>query len=102
VSAEGIFGSEVIEFWPDMVRHHKRKQAEKLARQAGQGDAGSAPKAPRRMFRNSSRPKWLTKSRLAIETRISIGLFQRSGPLRQTHCREDLGEKTPQAAQLAC
>ena len=46
VSAEGIFGSEVIEFWPDMVRHHKRKQAEKLARQAGQGDAGSAPKAP--------------------------------------------------------
>ncbi|HUD14797.1 MAG TPA: hypothetical protein VMQ56_14190 [Terracidiphilus sp.] len=46
VSAEGIVGAEVIEFWPDIVRHHKRKQAEKLARQAGQGDAGSAPKAP--------------------------------------------------------
>jgi hypothetical protein len=46
VSAEGIVGAELIEFWPDVVRHHKRKQAEKLARQAGQGDAGSAPKAP--------------------------------------------------------
>jgi hypothetical protein len=48
VSVEGIVGSEVIEFWPDMVRHHKRKQAEKLVRQGGQGDAGSAPKAPTR------------------------------------------------------
>lgn len=34
VSAEGIFGAEVIEFWPDMVRHHQRKQAEKQARAA--------------------------------------------------------------------
>ena len=33
VSAEGIVGAEVIEFWPDLVRHHKRKQAEKLAAQ---------------------------------------------------------------------
>ena len=32
VSAEGIVGAEVIEFWPDMVRHHQRKQAEKQAR----------------------------------------------------------------------
>lgn len=32
VSAEGIVGAEVIEFWPDMVRAHRRKQAEKLAR----------------------------------------------------------------------
>ncbi|MGB0065758.1 MAG: hypothetical protein WBP85_15050 [Terracidiphilus sp.] len=32
VSAEGIVGAEVIEFWPDMVRHHRRKQAEKQAR----------------------------------------------------------------------
>jgi hypothetical protein len=39
VSAEGIVGSEVIEFWPDIVRHHKRKQAEKLARQAAQSGA---------------------------------------------------------------
>jgi hypothetical protein len=31
VSAEGIVGAEVIEFWPDMVRHHRRKQAEKQA-----------------------------------------------------------------------
>src|SRR5580700_6844612 len=33
VSAEGIIGAEVIEFWPDIVRHYRRKQAEKLARQ---------------------------------------------------------------------
>jgi hypothetical protein len=36
VSAEGIVGSEVIEFWPDIARHHKRKHDEKLARQAAQ------------------------------------------------------------------
>ena len=36
VTAQAIIGSEVIEFWPDMVRHHRRKQAEKLARQAAQ------------------------------------------------------------------
>lgn len=39
VSAEGIVGAEVIEFWPDMVRHHRRKQQEKLARQAAQQKA---------------------------------------------------------------
>jgi hypothetical protein len=33
VSAEGIIGSEVIEFWPDMLRRYRRKKAEKLARQ---------------------------------------------------------------------
>lgn len=32
VSAEGIVGAEVIEFWPDLVRAHRRKQAEKQAR----------------------------------------------------------------------
>jgi hypothetical protein len=35
VTAQAIIGSEVIEFWPDMVRHHRRKQAEKLAKQLG-------------------------------------------------------------------
>ena len=34
VSAEGIVGAEVIEFWPDLVRHYKRTHAEKLARRA--------------------------------------------------------------------
>jgi hypothetical protein len=33
VTAEAIIGSEVIEFWPDIVRHHRRKQAEKMSRQ---------------------------------------------------------------------
>lgn len=33
VTAQAIIGAEVIEFWPDLVRHHRRKQAEKLARQ---------------------------------------------------------------------
>ena len=41
VSVEGIVGAEVIEFWPDLVRHHKKKQAEKLAREAAQRDAQS-------------------------------------------------------------
>jgi hypothetical protein len=36
VSAEGIVGAEVIEFWPDLARHYKRKHEEKLARQAAQ------------------------------------------------------------------
>jgi hypothetical protein len=43
VTAQGVIGAEIIEFWPDIVRHHKRKQAEKLARQAAQGDASGAP-----------------------------------------------------------
>jgi hypothetical protein len=34
VSAEGIVGAEVIEFWPDLARHYKRKHDAKLARQA--------------------------------------------------------------------
>lgn len=42
VSAEGIVGAEVIEFWPDIVRHHKQKQAEKLARQNARMDSKSA------------------------------------------------------------
>jgi hypothetical protein len=34
VSAEGIVGSEIIEFWPDIARHYKRKHDEKMARKA--------------------------------------------------------------------
>jgi hypothetical protein len=44
VSAEGIVGAEVIEFWPDIVRHHKRKKAEKAARLAAQSDGQSLAK----------------------------------------------------------
>jgi hypothetical protein len=47
VTAQAIIGSEVIEFWPDMVRHHRRKQAEKLARQQQKdGGQNSSPPAP--------------------------------------------------------
>ncbi len=42
VSAEGIVGSEVIEFWPDMARSIKRKHDEKLARKAAESDAKKA------------------------------------------------------------
>ncbi|HEY1730576.1 MAG TPA: hypothetical protein VGG15_02455 [Terriglobales bacterium] len=45
VSAEGIVGAEVIEFWPDIARRHKRKQAEKLARQAALRDAQNSVQA---------------------------------------------------------
>jgi hypothetical protein len=41
VTAQAIIGSEVIEFWPDMVRYHRRKQAEKLARQGAAPNAAS-------------------------------------------------------------
>ena len=43
VTAQGIIGSEVIEFWPDIVRHHQRKQAEKLAGKDGTAPAPSPP-----------------------------------------------------------
>jgi hypothetical protein len=46
VTAQAIIGSEVIEFWPDMVRHHRRKQAEKLARQGIQTAPPTTPPAP--------------------------------------------------------
>jgi hypothetical protein len=39
VTAQAIIGSEIIEFWPDMVRYHRRKKAEKLAKRMGQTDA---------------------------------------------------------------
>ncbi len=34
VSAEGVVGAEVIEFWPDLARYFKRKRNNKLARKA--------------------------------------------------------------------
>jgi len=39
VSAEGIVGAEVIEFWPDVMRHYKHKHEEKAARLAAQAAA---------------------------------------------------------------
>jgi hypothetical protein len=42
VSAEGIFGAEIIEFWPDIARHYKHKHDEKLARQTARSDEQSA------------------------------------------------------------
>jgi len=49
VSAEGVVGAEIIEFWPDMVRHHRRKQAEKQARAV---DAASKKKAREKQNQN--------------------------------------------------
>ena len=39
VTIEGAIGAELIEFWPDIAGHYKRKRAEKLAREAAQTDA---------------------------------------------------------------
>ena len=39
ITLEGIVGAEVIEFWPDIARHYKRKHDEKVARQAAQSAA---------------------------------------------------------------
>ena len=41
VSAEGTVGAEIIEFWPDIARHYKRRHAEKLARHEAQMDSQS-------------------------------------------------------------
>jgi hypothetical protein len=46
VTAQGIIGSEVIEFWPDIVRHHRRKEAEKLAKKNGLPDPDQQPSSP--------------------------------------------------------
>ena len=45
VTVEGAVGAELIEFWPDVLRHYKRKKAEKLARESAQRDSqrGSHP-----------------------------------------------------------
>ncbi|MFT4112807.1 hypothetical protein [Silvibacterium sp.] len=45
VTAEGAVGAEVIEFWPDYVRHHRRVEAEKQARKQAEQDAKDAAKA---------------------------------------------------------
>jgi len=39
VSAEGIVGSELIEFWPDIARHYSKNRAAKAAQKAAQQDA---------------------------------------------------------------
>jgi hypothetical protein len=41
VTAQAIIGSEIIEFWPDIVRNHQRKQADKLAKEMGRNLDGS-------------------------------------------------------------
>jgi hypothetical protein len=38
VTIEGAIGAELIEFWPDIAGHYKRKKAEKRAREAAQKD----------------------------------------------------------------
>lgn len=57
VSAEGVVGAEVIEFWPDMVRMHSRKQAERLARQAAQKDAKGPAKPDSQASPTTQTPK---------------------------------------------
>jgi len=42
VTAYGILGAELIEFWPDIERHYTRKRQEKMARKAAQQDAQQA------------------------------------------------------------
>ena len=42
VTAQGIIGAEVIEFWPDIVRHYEKNRAAKMANSAAQQDAQAA------------------------------------------------------------
>jgi len=39
VTIEGAIGAELIEFWPDIAGHYKRKKSDKLAREAAQKNA---------------------------------------------------------------
>jgi hypothetical protein len=43
VTVEGVVGAEVIEFWPDIVRHYRQKQAKKLAAQGAQKSSPNNP-----------------------------------------------------------
>lgn len=42
VTAEGIVGAEVIEFWPDILHHYTKKRAAKAAQRATQQDSQAA------------------------------------------------------------
>ncbi len=53
VTAQGIIGAEVIEFWPDIVRHYEKNRAAKMANGAAQQDAQAAQKAAQQ---NTSTP----------------------------------------------
>lgn len=55
VTAEGVIGAEVIEFWPDMVRKHKRKMAQKLARKNATAD--QQPRDGQKPKENQNPPK---------------------------------------------
>jgi hypothetical protein len=57
VTAQGIIGSEVIEFWPDIVRHHRRKEAEKLARKNGVPPASQPAPQPSSPWRTRPSPE---------------------------------------------
>ncbi len=50
VTVEGAIGAELIEFWPDIASHYKRKKAEKRAREAAQknpqGASQPTPQSP--------------------------------------------------------
>jgi hypothetical protein len=52
VSAEGILGAEVIEWWPDLVRHYRRKQAEKQARATDAADGQKKDAKPEDQNKN--------------------------------------------------
>ena len=42
VSAEGVVGAEMIEFWPDILRHYTKNRAAKAAQKTAQQDAQNA------------------------------------------------------------
>lgn len=53
VTIEGAIGAELIEFWPSIAAHYRRKKAEKLAREAAQKKSqGGSQTVPR----NSATP----------------------------------------------
>ena len=87
VTAQAIIGSEVIEFWPDMVRHHRRKQAEKLARQGAAPNplarSPNRPNAPRPPTLRNSPYRGVTLTTLARQDRTPWQVSGRRSFVRQ-------------------
>ena len=85
VTAQAIIGSEVIEFWPDMVRYHRRKQAEKLAKQAAKDGTPEDRAACSSATPSASRPP--TLSLLYRGVTLTTFALQDRTPWHASGCR---------------
>jgi hypothetical protein len=62
ISVEGIVGAEVIEFWPDIARHYKRKHDEKVLGRVVRATRRRGPKPVANRLRPPPAPPILMNS----------------------------------------